>query len=86
MVSNKTALAMSVLVSANLLFHTNSIIITPDAPLAFFTINAIIFYYLAYFKNEKFIYLGGLMIGLAVLSKVSALFPAIGIFLFPFFI
>ena len=86
LVSNKTALAMSVLVSANLLFHTNSIIITPDAPLAFFTINAIIFYYLAYFKNEKFIYLGGLMIGLAVLSKVSALFPAIGIFLFPFFV
>jgi undecaprenyl-diphosphatase len=84
LVTFKTALAMSVLVSANLLFHTNSIIITPDAPLAFFTINAIIFYYLAYFKNEKFIYIGGIMIGLAVLSKVSALFPAIGIFLFPF--
>ena len=84
LVTFKTALAMSVLVSANLLFHTNSIIITPDAPLAFFTINAIIFYYLAYFKNEKFIYIGCIMIGLAVLSKVSALFPAIGIFLFPF--
>ncbi len=84
LVTFRTALAMSVLVSANLLFHTNSIIITPDAPLAFFTINAIIFYYLAYFKNEKFIYAGGIMIGLAVLSKVSALFPAIGIFLFPF--
>lgn len=84
LVTFRTALAMSVLVSANLLFHTNSIIITPDAPLAFFTINAIIFYYLAYFKNEKFIYIGGIMIGLAVLSKVSALFPAIGIFLFPF--
>ena len=84
LVTFKTALAMSLLVSANLLFHTNSIIITPDAPLAFFTINAIIFYYLAYFKNEKFIYIGGIMIGFAVLSKVSALFPAIGIFLFPF--
>lgn len=86
LVKNKIALAMSILVSANLMFHTNAIIITPDAPLAFFTINAIIFYYLAYFKNERFIYLGGLMLGLAALSKISALFPAIGIFLFPFLV
>ena len=77
------ALTLSLLVAANLLFHTNSIIITPDVPLAFFSITSILFYYIAYFKNEKYIYLGGAMLGLAVLSKVSALFPAIGIVLFP---
>jgi len=84
--NNITAIALSILISANLLFHTNSIIITPDAPLAFFTINAIIFYYLAFFRSEKYIYFGGLMLGLAVLSKVSALFPAIAIFIFPFLV
>ena len=82
----KTALALSIVITANLMFHTNSIIITPDVPLAFFTINAIIFYYLAFFKNKKYIYFGGLMLGAAVLSKVSAIFPAIGIFLFPFLV
>ena len=85
-VDKKTALSMSILISANLMFHTNSIIITPDAPLAFFTINAIIFYYLAFFKSEKYIYLGGLMLGFAMLSKISALFPAVGIFIFPFLV
>jgi len=84
--SYKTALALSIVITANLMFHTNSIIITPDVPLAFFTINAIIFYYLAFFKNKKYIYFGGLMLGAAVLSKVSAIFPAIGIFLFPFLV
>ena len=82
-INNTSALIVSLLVSANLLFHTNSIIITPDVPLAFFSITSILFYYIAYFKNENFIYLGGAMLGLAVLSKVSALFPAIGIVLFP---
>ena len=81
-----TALTLSLLVAANLLFHTNSIIITPDVPLAFFSITSILFYYIAYFKNENFIYLGGMMLGLAILSKVSALFPAIGIVLFPIII
>ena len=85
-VNNKIALAMSILISANLMFHTNSIIITPDAPLTFFTINAITFYYLAFFKSEKYIYVGGLMLGFAMLSKISALFPAVGIFIFPFLV
>ena len=80
------ALITSLALIANLMFHTNSIIITPDVPLAFFSILSILFYYLAYFKDERFIYPGGIMLGLSVLSKVSALFPAIGIFLFPFLV
>ena len=39
-VNNKIALAMSILISANLMFHTNSIIITPDAPCLLYTSDA----------------------------------------------
>ena len=47
------ALITSLALIANLMFHTNSIIITPDVPLAFFSILSILFYYLAYFKDER---------------------------------
>ena len=82
--NNKSALILATLVTANLMLHMNSIIITPDVPLAFFTFLAILFYYLAYFGDQKYFYAGGATLGLAVLSKVSALFPAIGIAIFPF--
>ena len=82
--NNRSALILSILVTVNLMLHMNSIIITPDVPLAFFTILAILFYYIAYFEDQKYFYLGGAMLGIAVLSKVSALFPAIGIGLLPF--
>ena len=75
------ALIASLTLIANLMFYTNSIIITPDVPLAFFSILSILFYYIAFFKDDRFMYLGGVMLGLSVLSKVSALFPAFGIFL-----
>ena len=75
--NNRSALILSILVTVNLMLHMNSIIITPDVPLAFFTILAILFYYIAYFEYQRYFYLGGAMLGIAVLSKVSALFPAI---------
>ena len=81
-----TGIIMSLGVSANILFHTNAVVITPDVPLAFFTIMAIIYYYKAYFIDAKYLYAAGILLGLAVLSKVSALFPAVGIILFPFVI
>ena len=81
-----TGIIMSLGVSANILFHTNAVVITPDVPLAFFTILAIIYYYKAYFIDAKYLYAAGVFLGLAVLSKVSALFPAVGIILFPFVI
>ena len=81
-----TGVIMSLGVSANMLFHTNAVVITPDVPLAFFTIMAIIYYYKAYFIDAKYLYAAGILLGLAVLSKVSALFPAVGIILFPFVI
>ena len=81
-----TGVIMSLGVSANMLFHTNAVVITPDVPLAFFTILAIIYYYKAYFIDAKYLYAAGVFLGLAVLSKVSALFPAVGIILFPFVI
>ena len=81
--NERSALIISLSLTANLLFHTNAIIITPDSPLAFFSILSILFYYIAYFKDQRYIYIGGLMLGMAMLSKVSALFPAIGIAIFP---
>ena len=81
-----TGIIMSLGVSANILFHTNAVVITPDVPLAFFTILAIIYYYKAYFIDAKYLSAAGVFLGLAVLSKVSALFPAVGIILFPFVI
>ena len=81
-----TGIIMSLGISANMLFHTNAVVITPDVPLAFFTIMAIIYYYKAYFIDAKYLYAAGVFLGLAVLSKVSALFPAVGIILFPFVI
>ena len=81
-----TGIIMSLGISANMLFHTNAVVITPDVPLAFFTIMAIIYYYKAYFIDAKYLYAAGILLGLAVLSKVSALFPAVGIILFPFVI
>ena len=82
--NKNTGIIMSLGISANMLFHTNSVVVTPDVPLAFFTIMAILYYYKAYFIHGKYFYIGGLFLGLAILSKVSALFPAIGIILFPF--
>ena len=37
----------------NILFHTNGIVITPDAPLAFFSLLTITMYYGAFFKDER---------------------------------
>ena len=84
--NTETGIVLSLSLTANMLFHTNSIVITPDVPMTFFTILAMMFYYLAYCVNEKYIYIGGGMLGLAVLSKISALFPAIGIALYPILI
>ena len=84
--NTETGIILSLSLTANMLFHTNSIVITPDVPMTFFTILAMMFYYLAYCVNKKYIYIGGGMLGLAVLSKISALFPAIGIALYPILI
>lgn len=81
-----TGIALSLGLTANILFHTNSVVMTPDVPLAFFMVLAIVYYYKAYFVNEKYLYAAGALMGLAMLSKVSALFPVIGILLFPAFI
>ena len=81
--SPRTGIILSLLVTANLLFHTNGIIITPDAPLAFFTIIAILMYYKAYHQNPKYFLPGGILLGLALMSKISAVFPALAIALYP---
>lgn len=79
----KTGIILALTVCINMLFHTNAVVITPDAPLSFFSILTIIYYYKSYFKDENYLILAGLFLGLSMLSKVSALFIAIGIFIFP---
>ena len=78
-----TGIALSLGLSANMLFHTNAVVMTPDVPLAFFSILAILYYYKAFFIDEEYLTAAGALLGLAMLSKISALFPAIGIVLFP---
>ena len=77
--NTQVGIILSLSITANMLFHTNSIVITPDVPMTFFTTLAIMYYYLAYCVDKKYVYIGGIMLGLAVLSKISALFTAIGI-------
>ena len=82
-----TGMVLSLGISANMLFHTNSIVITPDLPLTFFTVLAIVYYYKAYCVDaDKYLIPAGIFLGLAMLSKISALFPAMGIALFPFLV
>lgn len=81
--SPETGFALSLLVTINFMTHLNSIVITPDTPLAFFMILAIMTYYKAFFEHPRHFWLAGVLLGLAMLSKISAAFPAFGIVLFP---
>ena len=84
--NKKTGIAFSLFLSSNVLFHTNSTVITPDVPLNFFLTLSVMAYFIAYHVNKKFIYLGAIFLGLAMLSKITALFTAIGIALYPILI
>ena len=81
--NRNTGIILSVSYWTNILFHTNGIVTTPDAPLAFFSLLSICMYYNAFFKHQKYYIPAGIFLGLAFLSKISVLFIAIGIFLFP---
>lgn len=82
--SPATGAVLSLTVSVNMLTHTNAVVMTPDAPLACFTVLAILSYYLAFFVDRRHFFVAGPMLGLAMLAKISAFFPGLGIFLFPF--
>ncbi len=77
-------LTLSAIVLINMFFHASSVIMTPDTPLLIFGFLAIIFYYKAYFTTPTNFYFAGIFLGLAFLSKISIMFPAFGIFIFPF--
>ena len=64
--NRQVGILLSLSMTANMLFHTNAIVITPDVPMTFFSILAIMYYYLAYCVDKKYIYIGGIMLGLAV--------------------
>ena len=79
----KTGIFFSLLISANMLFHTNSTIITPDVPLSLFLILSIMGYYISYYYNKKLIYISGFFLGIALLSKITAVFTALAIATYP---
>jgi len=62
----------------------SSIVHTYDTEMAVFMLAAIALYYDAYFVSARFFYPAGLLLGLALFSKISVLFPALGLFVFPF--
>ena len=62
----------------------SSIIHTYDTEMVVFMLAAIALYYDAYFVDKRFFYPAGAALGLAMLSKISVLFPAIGILIFSF--
>jgi 4-amino-4-deoxy-L-arabinose transferase-like glycosyltransferase len=78
-----TGVMLSLTIMVNMLTHVNSIVMTPDVPLAFFGILAVMMYYLAFFENRRHFLIAGALLGFALLSKISALFPAAALFLFP---
>ncbi len=81
--NQNTGAIMSLTVLTNVLFHTNGVVMTPDVPLVFFSFLFIIFYYMAFFNDKSWFLPAGICLGFGLLSKISALFPALGILLFP---
>ncbi|HEX2950652.1 MAG TPA: glycosyltransferase family 39 protein [Armatimonadota bacterium] len=79
-----TGFLLLLLVTVTPVCFLSSIIHTYDTEMAVFMLVAIALYYDAYFVDTRFFYLAGFALGLALLSKISVLFPAIGIFIVPF--
>jgi len=61
-----------------------SVVHTYDTEMAFFMLIAIALYYDALFVDKRYFYLAGILLGLALLAKVSVAFSALAIFLLPF--
>ncbi|MEC8396005.1 MAG: glycosyltransferase family 39 protein [SAR324 cluster bacterium] len=57
---------------------TMSIVSTIDTPMFIFGTFALLFYSKGFFENNYFFYVGGLFLGIAALSKVSAIWLGIG--------
>lgn len=82
--SLRFALFLSCLFSFSMIFHSASVVMTPDAPLTLFSIWAIMAYFLAFYRQKNTFLLGGFCLGFALLSKISAAFLGLALFLSPF--
>jgi 4-amino-4-deoxy-L-arabinose transferase-like glycosyltransferase len=71
------------LVSATPVCFACSVIHTYDTEMTVFMLAAVALYYDAFFIDERRFYAAGIALGLALLSKVSVLFPALGIIAAP---
>lgn len=80
------AFFLSSLFSFSMVFFTANLIMTPDMPLCLFSIWTIMAYFLAFFHKKNTFLLGGVCLGMAALSKISAAFLGFSLFLAPFLI
>lgn len=81
--SPRAGWALFLISMTTLLYFAGSVVVTPDTPMVFFMMLALMLYYAAFFSHRYYFYPAGVMLGLAMLSKISVVFPALGVFLFP---
>lgn len=82
--SRRTGLLLVIAFNLTPFFTGASIIMTTDTPMLLFLFLSVWMYYRGFFFNKKYLYLGGVLLGLAALSKVGSVFVGIGLFLYPF--
>jgi 4-amino-4-deoxy-L-arabinose transferase-like glycosyltransferase len=81
--SDVVALLLLAFVSITPICFLSSIVHTYDTEMASFMLIAIAVYYDAFFNDPRKFYLAGLLLGLALLSKISVAFSAVALFLMP---
>lgn len=81
-----TGFLLMLLVTVTPICFVSSIVHTYDTEMAVCLLAALAMYHDAYFVDRRWFYPAGLLLGLALLSKISVLFPAVGIAAAPFLI
>lgn len=81
-----SAFLLLIFISISPICFLSSIVHTYDTEMAVFMLLAIAFYYDAFFVDPRKFYYAGVLLGIALLSKISVAFSAIALFLMPFLI
>ena len=78
-----TGWLLGLLLTVTPIVFISSVVHTYDTEMVVCMLAAIALYHDAYFVHPRHFYLAGVMLGLALLSKISVLFPAVAIALMP---
>ena len=57
-----------------------SVVLTTDTPMILFLFLSVGYYYKGFFYHKKYLYIAGMLLGIAFLAKIASLFVALGIF------